>query len=109
VAFKGAFDRTNLWIRGWTALDSYAMVTSSNPPPAITPTSPTIVSAFGGGLLTFSFTSESGVSYQLQATPVIAPPAWTNIGSALPGNGGVLSFPPVVTTNATEFFRVLAQ
>ena len=41
VAFKGAFDRTNLWIRGWTALDKYALVSVTNPAP-VAPTSPAI-------------------------------------------------------------------
>lgn len=108
VAFKGAFDRTNLWIRGWTALDKYSLLTVSNPPP-VGPSAPVLGTTPSAGTLTFSVTSESGFSYQLQSTPVLSPPAWTNIGAALPGNGSQLSFPPVVTTNAAEFFRILAQ
>ena len=108
VAFKGAFDRTNLWIRGWTALDGYAMLTSSNPPALLPPSSPTITSSFGVGTVTFSINSQLGYNYALQSTLVLNPAAWTNLTS-LPGNGGTLTFPPVASTNATEFFRILAQ
>lgn len=47
-------------------------------------------------------------SYALQATPVLNPPAWTNKETP-PGNGGVLDFTPVATTNAMEYFRIRAQ
>ena len=103
-----AFGPSDTWADGWTTLAKLGFLATNSPalPP---PTAPTITTTSGGGSLTVSITSQSGYSYQLQATPVLTPPAWTNIGPALPGNGGTLSFPPVASTNATEFFRILAQ
>jgi len=108
VAYKGAFDRTNLWMRGWTALDEYGVLSDSNPPALLPPTPPTISTTFGSGTVTFSVASQLGYNYALQSTLVLNPAAWTNL-TTLPGNGGTLTFPAVSSTNATEFFRVLAQ
>jgi hypothetical protein len=108
VTYKGAFDRTNLWMRGWTGLDSYGVLSTNNPVVVVPPTAPSITTVAGGGTMSFSITSQNGYSYILQSTPVLTPPAWTN-KETLPGNGGVLNFTPVATTNATEFFRILAQ
>ena len=108
VTYKGAFDRTNLWVRGWTALDSYGILSTNNPVVVVPPTAPTITTVAGSGTLSFSITSQNGYSYLLQATPVLTPPAWTTV-ETLPGNGGVLNFTPVATTNTMEYFRILAQ
>lgn len=108
TTYRGAFNTNDTWHLTWTALSQLGMLGTNSPslPP---PSSPTITTVSGSGSLTFSFTSQSGYSYQLQATPVLNPPAWTNIGSAIIGNGGVQSFPAVISTNASEFFRILAQ
>ena len=81
---------------------------ATNNPVLPPPTAPTISSSFGSGAVTFSITSQSGYNYALQSTLVLNPPAWTNI-TTLPGNGGILTFPPAVSTNAKEFFRIQAQ
>jgi hypothetical protein len=107
TSYRGAFGPSDTWANGWTTISKLGFLATNTvvPPPA----APTMTTTAGSGTVTFSITSQSGYSYQLQATPVLAPPAWTNIGPALPGNGGTLSFPPVVSTNVQEFFRILAQ
>jgi hypothetical protein len=107
TTYRGAFNTNDTWHLTWTAMSQLGIVGTNSvvlPPPA----APTISSTFGSGTVTFSIASQSGYNYALQSTPALNPPAWTNIAT-LPGNGGVLNFPSVATTNATEFFRVLAQ
>ena len=57
---------------------------------------------------TFSATMQSylGHTCQLQASPSLAPAAWTNVGSAQNGTGGVLTFTAAMT-GAQRFYRAL--
>jgi hypothetical protein len=106
VSYRGAFGPNDTWANGWTALSQAGYLNTNtvvNPPVA-----PSISSSYSAGQLTFSLTSQSGYDYTLQSTPQLSPPAWTNV-MTLPGNGQVISFPPVATTNAAEFFRILAE
>ncbi len=107
TTYRGAFAASDTWADGWSSLSKLGFLATNSPalPP---PAAPTISSSFGSGSVTFSITSQSGYSYALQSTLALNPPAWTNI-STLPGNGGVLTFPSVVSTNAKEFFRIQAQ
>jgi hypothetical protein len=106
VAYRGAFDSSDLWLAGWTFASQSGMLSTNTV--VVPPTAPTVTAAAGSGTLTFSINSQSGYSYLLLSTPVLNPPVWTT-NETLPGNGGVLNFTPVVTTNTSEFFRILAQ
>ena len=107
TTYRGAFGPSDTWADGWTTLSKLGFLATNSPalPP---PAAPTISSTSGGGTVTFSITSQSGYSYALQTTLVLNPPAWTNL-TTLPSNGGILTFPPAVSTNAKEFFRIQAQ
>jgi hypothetical protein len=107
VSYRGAFGPNDNWANSWTALAGLGYL-NTNAVVVVPPTAPSITTVAGGGTMSFSITSQNGYSYILQSTPVLTPPAWTNM-ETLPGNGGVLNFTPVATTNATEFFRILAQ
>jgi hypothetical protein len=37
----------------------------------------------------------AGKNYQLQSSPTLAPPTWTNVSSALPGVNGLLALPDI--------------
>jgi len=106
TTYRGAFGPNDNWASGWTALATEGFLSTNTV--IVPPTAPTITSVAGSGTLSFSVSSQNGYSYILQATPVLSPPAWTN-KETLPGNGGTLNFAPVVTTNAMEYFRILAQ
>ena len=114
--------RSGNWMQDWTTLANYNILSTwggvypltQNALPGVgaplpPPLAPTITVASAGGLVTVTSTSQSGYSYQLQSTLALVPAAWTDLGAALPGTGGILTFPAVVSTNDTEFFRVLAQ
>lgn len=46
----------------------------------------------------------SGHLYQLQRSDSLAPPAWTNVGAAQPGNNGLLTLPDSDSTNEAQYF-----
>src|SRR4029450_10263811 len=48
----------------------------------------------------------AGKRYQVQNSPTVADPAWTNVGAALAGNGGALTA-TVDGAGTEKFFRVL--
>jgi hypothetical protein len=61
--------------------------------------------AQSGGNFTVEVFGEDGSTYQLQGTPTLTPPAWSNVGSPQAGTGGTLIFStPVGTGN--QYFRV---
>lgn len=107
TSYRGAFGPNDTWANGWTALAKMGYL-NTNAVVVVPPTAPTITTMAGGGTMSFSITSQSGYSYILQSTPVLTPSAWADV-ETLPGNGGVLNFTPVATTNAMEFFRIIAQ
>jgi len=106
TTYRGAFGPDDTWADGWAFISQAGYLQTNSI--VIPPTEPTITTEAGSGTLTFSINSQSGYSYELQSTLLLNPPAWTNLAT-LPGNGGELSFPPVATTNAMEYFRILAQ
>ncbi len=76
-----------------------------------TATAPIIVAP---GLSGTNFTlqvaaSQTGFNYVLQATPTLAPAAWTGIRTNA-GTGGTLNFTfPIVSGNSRQFFRISVQ
>ena len=63
--------------------------------------------AQANGAVRFSVQSEIGRHYQLERSPALIPPAWTNVGIAQAGTGGVLTFSDDPgSSGATEFYRV---
>jgi hypothetical protein len=107
VSYRGAFGPNDNWANSWTALAGLGYL-NTNAVVVVPPTAPSITTVAGGGTMSFAITSQNGYSYILQSTPVLTPPAWTT-KETLPGNGGVLNFTPVATTNSMEYFRILAQ
>jgi hypothetical protein len=59
-----------------------------------------------GNQLRISFDSVNGKKYQFESTDNISPSVWTNVGSALTGNGSKLSITNTVTTQKQKFFRL---
>jgi hypothetical protein len=52
--------------------------------------------------------SATGFHYQLQVTPSLDTPAWTNVGASQSGTGGALTFtePGGATNGPSRFYRV---
>jgi beta-galactosidase len=66
--------------------------------------------AISGNTATIMFKSSvPGHTYTLQWSPDISKGVWTGIGSAMPGTGGNLQFPPVSLTGTMGFYRILIQ
>lgn len=58
------------------------------------------------GTTTFSFKSESGVSYLVQYKSKLNDPSWTTLQTKA-GNGGVLTITDTSTSSAMRFYRVI--
>ena len=69
---------------------------------------PTLGVSTGGGNVSVTFPSATGVSYQVQSSLILPAPSWTNEGAPLAGTGGTLTF-STSTAGAARFFRVVAQ
>jgi hypothetical protein len=94
---RGAFSLSDTWADGWTLLSQGGYLL---PVPVIGG-----VSA-GGGTLSITVSSVTGVNYQLQSkSPVTGP--WVDVGSPIVGNGSTIIFTPP-TVEADEYFRVRA-
>ena len=78
------------------------------PPP---PTPPTLNITQSGGMLTISFVSQAGVSYQVQSATVLVNggTAWTNEGSPLVGTGSTLTYSAAIGPAEQKFYQVQAQ
>jgi hypothetical protein len=117
VAYKGAFKDVN-WTADWGFAAEACLMSgegAGSPAPApttvvCTPASLSIVSS--GGNVTISFTSQNGMSYQVQSATVLTSPAtsisWSNEGGALPGNGETLTY-SAAASSPQKFFRVVCQ
>ncbi len=112
--YIGAFGTVN-WASDWTALGEYGVLTGAgdgNPRTVVvtapTPGQPTLAFAAGVGMISISFTSQSGVNYQLQSATTLTglPGGWANEGAAQPGTGGTITFTPA-TAGSAKFFRVI--
>ncbi|HEU5125459.1 MAG TPA: hypothetical protein VFW05_15510 [Verrucomicrobiae bacterium] len=73
-------------------------------------TAPTIESSeLSGGNFTVKAASQAGFNYILQATPTLAPPAWSDVLTNA-GTGGILDFSiPVEPDSPQRFFRINVQ
>jgi hypothetical protein len=113
--FKGAFNR-ELWLRSWTALESMGFlvdtateivvdpVTST----VVGPDAPTLMITRAGNVLTVSFETQTGHTYQLQKAVSLLQPAWSNEGNATAGTGGRFSL-SIPSGEGTAFFRLQVQ
>ena len=112
TSYKGAFNGVN-WATDWTALGERNVITTDGAGvpaafvPGIVVVAPALGYSSGGGNLTISFASQSGVSYQVQSTETLGG-TWTNEGAPLAGNGGTLSF-TTATSGTAKFFQVIVQ
>ncbi len=116
VSYMGAFDQVD-WMADWTALSSLGFLNTEGgglplPPGGgtVAPGSPTLAIAWSADQLVLSFTSESGVQYQVQSATGLtgSPSDWADEGSPITGAGGTETYNAPVDSNA-KFFRVLAQ
>jgi autotransporter-associated beta strand protein len=100
-----ALSSTNLY---WdtSQLNSGVIKVAANTAPTPTITSPGI----SGTDFTLQVTaSQSGFNYVLQATPTLAPAAWTGVQTNA-GTGGTLNFSfPITPANPQQFFRISVQ
>ena len=62
----------------------------------------------GAGIL-LSWPSTLGVNFQLEYTDNLAAPAWTPLGSPVPGTGGSISVTNDISLSVQRFFRIVAQ
>jgi hypothetical protein len=102
VSFKGAFDQSTLWLRGWTTLDALGFLPAALPAPV------TLSASRNGDNLDLSYPSQSGYSYQLQSATDLGNPTWSDVGSPVVGTGSTITT-SVPTTNSAAYFRVRAN
>ncbi len=112
-AVSGAFAATNLpplpsanlyWDTSLLNSGTIRVASSSVPTPIIT--SPSVS---GTNLTLQVAASQNGLNYVLQATPTLAPSAWTGIQTNA-GTGGTLNFTvPITPGNPQAFFRISVQ
>jgi hypothetical protein len=115
VAFKGAFDRKNLWLQGWSALDQLGVLgyaTEILADPLVAPTQPVISITRDAASIVIICTSQTGHTYTLESTDSLGPVNWGAATGVTPSNpqtgtGGTLTFTTPAT--AAKFFRVKAQ
>jgi len=70
---------------------------------------PSIVVALGGEAGLSIANSVTGRTYQLQRSETLLPGSWMDVGTSLPGNGGILQFTETVDPQAVprHFYRVV--
>jgi hypothetical protein len=61
-----------------------------------------------GNTVTFGFQTENGVSYRVEYTDSLTPPAWTTLTTVI-GNGGVATITDPNATVPMRFYRVQVQ
>jgi hypothetical protein len=115
VAYKGAFGSNN-WALGWSALDANAFF-SWRPyappgkgggvvPPNCVPAN--LIISYSGGNVTVSFSSISGVNYQVESSTDLSSGPWAPEGGQLAGTGGTLTY-QAAAGSPQKFFRVVCR
>ena len=115
VSFKGAFDRKDLWMQGWSALDQLGVLgyaTEILPDAVTTPDQPLVSISLSGANIVIICASQTGHTYTLESTDSLSPVSWgasTGVTPANPqaGTGGTLTF--TVPASEMKFFRVVVQ
>jgi len=59
------------------------------------------------GIISLTWTTVPGLTYQAQYTEDLTAAAWTNLGSALTATGGTLSTADLVTSSPRRFYRIV--
>jgi hypothetical protein len=62
----------------------------------------------GAGIL-LGWPTTMGVNYQIEYKDDLAAPAWTLLGSPVPGTGGSISVTNDITLSTHRFYRIIAQ
>jgi hypothetical protein len=83
-----------------------ASSTCVTPPPPVIGGAGAQPVTYKNGAVSFSFMSESGVTYLIQYKDSLNDPTWTNMGTA-DGNGGVVNIVHDSTSAKMRFFRVI--
>ncbi|HYE30133.1 MAG TPA: immunoglobulin domain-containing protein [Methylomirabilota bacterium] len=106
VPYYGAFGSTDLWARGWTALDSLGFLSQA----VITepPVAPTLAASYSNGNIAIRFASQVGKQYQLQSRSALGSGAWSNEGAVAVG-ASLETTLTVAATGDRRFFWVVAQ
>ena len=115
VAWKGAFRSMN-WASDWTFLSHVGVLSAAgggNPLPApaassVTPDAPQLTVTRTETGLTLGFSTQAGVSYQIQTRANLGAATWTDSGTALTGNGQPAAV-PFTTELSEQFIRVIAR
>jgi hypothetical protein len=80
----------------------FMLVPSANPNPV------SLQASQAGGNIVLSFATESGVSYQVQYKDTLTDANWSNLGSAVVGNGAIRSVTDP-TVGSKRFYRLQIQ
>ena len=110
VAYRGAFKDVN-WASDWGFAAESCLITGEGagvPAAVVVVVAPTLGVSIGGGNVSVTFSSATGVSYQVQSSIVLPALSWTNEGAPLAGTGGTLTF-STSTGGAAKYFRVVAR
>jgi uncharacterized repeat protein (TIGR01451 family) len=89
-----------------TPVMNTASSTCVTPPPPVIGGAGAQPVTYKNGAVSFSFMSESGVTYLIQYKDSLNDPTWTNMGTA-DGNGGVVNIVHNSTSAKMRFFRVI--
>ena len=111
VAYRGAFRDVN-WAADWGFAAEACLMTGEGAgvPRAlvVVVVAPTLGVSRGGGNVSITFPSQTGVNYQVQSSPALPAATWTNEGASLTGTGGTLTY-STATSGAAKYFRVVVQ
>jgi hypothetical protein len=110
VSYRGAFNTNDFWAHKWSALYKLGYLYDTWYPQTVVavPTSPTLtIVNLGNGTVAVSWPTELGFNYQLESrAPVTS--SWGNVGSPVPGTGGIYTTSPGITiTGDEQYFRVV--
>jgi hypothetical protein len=110
VTYKGAFKDIN-WAADWGFAAESCLFTGAGagtPPSVLVVVAPTLGVSSGGGNISITCSSQSGVNYQVQSSTVLPAVSWLDEGSPQPGTGGTLNF-SIPIGGGAKYFRVVAQ
>jgi hypothetical protein len=110
VTYKGAFKEIN-WAADWGFAAESCLFTgegAGTPPSVLVVVGPTLGVSTGGGNISITFSSQTGVNYQVQSSTVLPAVSWNDEGAPLAGTGGTLNYSTGMGGPA-KYFRVVAQ
>jgi len=110
AAYKGAFKDVN-WASDWGYAAESCLITGEGagvPRTVVVVVAPTLGVSTGGGNISITFSSQTGVNCHVQSSTVLPAVSWMDEGAPLAGTGGTLNY-STATGGAAKYFRVVAQ